>query len=380
MSEVTITEQDKKLLDLIAKGEAVRGANPYTSLWPSTSEPALIQMTLAEVDRFQTQRLNAGFKSTACGRYQFIRGTLRDCVKLLGVDPLKTRFTAEIQDALILSRLKKFRGYSDWIAGSLPTDKFMIKLAQEFASFPVPYAMKGHSRMVNKGQSYYAGDGLNKSNHNPDTLFIELEDIRTGGAGGQATIPVNADGPSGVVPATGTSPKTQVASQAAGVGVGAYVGGNAGERPLPAPTLPATGTVYSYRIKRPLDDRYDFRTGKTVKDILINGTGAAADNPVVNKNIGPANVAGTNSGVAPPITANVDGTTASEEEINNALEGKVPEVKAPDTRTPCPTPVTKTESSTTTTVTTKNGQVVKTTTTSSTTTTTSKALPKSSAI
>lgn len=335
MTEIVITDRERQLLNLLAKGEATNGADPYISLYPSTTEPALIQMTLAEVDRFQTQRINAGIGSSACGRYQFVRQTLRDCVGYLGVDPARTRFTPDVQDALILARLKEFRQLNEWLAGTLPTDRFMIKMAQEFASMPVPYPMQGRYIAVQKGETYYAGDNLNRSKVDPgprdpnriqkreagtDTLYQELEDIRTGGAGGSTTIPVNADGPSGVVPATGTTPRAQAATQAAGLGVGAYVGGNAGARPLTSTVLPpATGAVYQYRNTDPLDDRYDFRTGEKIKDLSIHGTGPASATPVINGNIGPANVAITNSGAETPIPA---------PELSNSVLGQVAELQA----------------------------------------------------
>ena len=71
---IEITQQDKALLSLIAAGEStgVRG-DPYTALWPSSTEPSLIRMSLAQVTQFQRSRIRAGFKSTACGRYQFIK-------------------------------------------------------------------------------------------------------------------------------------------------------------------------------------------------------------------------------------------------------------------------------------------------------------------
>ena len=318
MTEIVITDRERQLLNFLAKGESF-GSDPYISLYPSTTEPALTQMTLAEVDRFQTQRINAGIGSSACGRYQFIRKTLRTCVGFLGVDPARTRFTPGVQDALVLKLLKEARQLDEWLAGTLPTDRFMIKMAQEFSSMPVPYAMNGHHRPVQKGESYYSGDKLNRSKVDPgpdnpnriaireagtDTVYQELEDIRTGGVGGSTTIPVNTDGPSGVVPSTGTTPRSQAAAQAAGVGVGAYVGGNAGARPLTSTILPpATGAVYQYRNTDPLDDRYDFRTGEKIKDLSIHGTGPASATPVINGNIGPANVAITNSGSETPVPA-----------------------------------------------------------------------------
>jgi len=303
MPAVTITDQEKSLLDLIAKGEAVAGADPYTSLWPGSSEPALVQMTCAEVQRFQQQRIDNGFRSSACGRYQFIKRTLTAAIETLGIDPLTTRYTADVQDALIIGILKRYRRLNDWLAGTYATDKFMIKLAQEFASMPVPYAMQGQSRRVNKGQSYYAGDGLNRASHNPDTLYQELEEIRTGEVGESTLVDVNSDGPSGAIPETGQSPRTQVARAAAGTGVGSVSGtGRPGSQPIGRTSLPGGVAVYVYEPTDPLDDRYDFRTGTKVKDLLVHGTGAAAATPHVETNVGPSNVAVTNTGVVPPGT------------------------------------------------------------------------------
>ena len=108
---VSITDQEKALLNLIAKGEATQGADPYTSLWPSSSEPGLVQMTLSEVQQFQRQRVANGFRSSACGRYQFIQTALSDCIQYLGCNPLAVRFTPDIQDALIIAKLKKQRKF-----------------------------------------------------------------------------------------------------------------------------------------------------------------------------------------------------------------------------------------------------------------------------
>lgn len=369
MSEVQITDQQKALLELIAKGEAVRGADPYTSVYPSTSEPTLTQMTCAEVLQYQRQRINSGYASSACGRYQFIRDTLNDCIGYLGIDPLRTRFTPEIQDALIIARLKRVRKLDEWLAGTYATDRFMIKLAQEFASVPVPYRMQAHrGRIANKGDTYYVGDGLNRAHHDPDVFYQELTDILNGGPGTTATIPVNTDGPSGALPASGTTARTQAQRSAAGGGVGNVPGtGRAGQQPIPASNLPNPGDVYLYQATDPLDDRYDFRTGQKIKDLLVHGINAAAASPVTTTNIGESNVAGTNIGVEPPGGSNVQVEVAepqveedpetgevtetpggvNEQAIADALSGRAAEVAqaaaqaaAAAANIPCPSPVT----------------------------------------
>ena len=355
MAEITITDQERSLLTLIAKGESSAGVDPYTSLWPGTSEPSLVQMTCSEVQRFQQQRLDQGHRSTACGRYQFIKKTLTEAIKVSGIDPLTTRYTPDIQDYLILSILKTYRKLDEWVAGTYTTPRFMIKLSQEFASMPVPYQMQGQSRIVNKGQSYYAGDGLNKAHHDPDSLFTQLNDILNGGTGEITTVNILPSGPSGAQPELGSLPRTQVARSTAGTGVGAISGqGRPGSQPLGQTTLPSASAVYTYEVIDPLDDRYDFRTGKKVKDILIHGTGAAAATPHIEQNIGAAGVAGTNIGVAPPgVTipqpdaadpdaADPRGKTQipSEAEQTQALEGNAPtEPEAAPTQAPCPAPV-----------------------------------------
>ena len=355
MTEITITGQEKSLLSLIAKGESSAGVDPYTSLWPGTSEPSLVQMTCAEVQRFQQQRLDQGHRSTACGRYQFIKKTLTEAIRVSGIDPLTTRYTPDIQDYLILSILKTYRKLDQWVAGTYTTPKFMIKLSQEFASIPVPYQMQGQSRIVNKGQSYYAGDGLNKAHHDPDSLFTQLNDILNGGTGEVSTIDVLPSGPSGASPELGNSPRTQVARSTAGAGLGAVSGqGRPGSQPIGSSTLPDASAVYTYEVIDPLDDRYDFRTGKKVKDILVHGTSAAAATPHVEQNIGAAGVAGTNVGVAPPgvsipqpdendpDAADPRGKTQlpSFEQITQALEGNAPTgPEAAPTEAPCPAPV-----------------------------------------
>ena len=277
---IEITQQDKALLSLIAKGEStgVRG-DPYTALWPSTTEPNLIRMSLKQVKDFQISRIRSGFKSTACGRYQFIKNTLLDVVKISKLDPERTIFTPDIQDYLILLRLKSIRRLDKWKAGSLIHEgnsyssqensaNFQVHLAKEFASVPMPFRAQGHRRIVNKGQSYYAGDGLNAAHGKADTFLAGLIDIKNGGTGEVTKVEIaNA---ASYLP-EGFSPLTQAEIQAMG-GVRRR-GQKHQNMPGPKGSLPSPGNPYGYNVISPLDDRYDFRVGEKIKDILINGTG-----------------------------------------------------------------------------------------------------------
>jgi len=277
---IEITQQDKALLSLIAKGEStgVRG-DPYTALYPNSTEPSLIRMSLAQVTQFQRSRIRAGVASSACGRYQFIKDTLLDVVKISKLDSQRTIFAPDIQDYLILLRLKSIRRLDKWKAGSLirkgntysaqeNSANFQLHLAKEFASVPVPFRVQGHRAMVAKGQSYYAGDGLNSAHGKADTFLAGLIDIKNGGTGEVTKVDIaNA---ASYLP-EGFSPLTQAEVQAMG-GVRRR-GQKHQNMPGPRGSLPSPGNPYGYNIISPLDDRYDFRVGEKIKDILINGTG-----------------------------------------------------------------------------------------------------------
>ena len=277
---IEITQQDKALLSLIAAGEStgVRG-DPYTALWPSSTEPSLIRMSLAQVTEFQRSRIRAGVASSACGRYQFIKDTLLDVVKISKLDSQRTIFAPDIQDYLILLRLKSIRRLDGWKAGSLinkgntysaqeNSAQFQLHLAKEFASVPVPFRVQGHRYVVEKGQSYYSGDGLNAAHGKADTFLAGLIDIKNGGTGEVTKVDIaNA---ASYLP-EGFSPVTQAQIQSMG-GVSRR-GQKHQNMPGPRGSLPSPGNPYGYNVISPLDDRYDFRVGEKIKDILINGTG-----------------------------------------------------------------------------------------------------------
>lgn len=148
------------LLDFIGAKEAPEGyVTVYANRMDRMPKP-LTRMTMKEIldqGKWRTRT----FGSSACGRYQFMDATLRGLATELNLQA-DSLFTADYQDRLGLHLLRR-RGYDKWISGELSDHAFMINLAKEWASFPVPYRMKGAHRTVERGQSYYAGDGLNKS-------------------------------------------------------------------------------------------------------------------------------------------------------------------------------------------------------------------------
>jgi len=148
------------LLQLIGHAEAPAG---YGTLYGNNQDNfarSLITMTLSEV-------INTGplwrklYRSPACGRYQFMTPTLlrlRDRLGLHGTE----LFDSSLQDRLGYELLR-IRGYERYVAGELSKVEFGLALAKEWASLPVLQDCPGAHRVVRRGETYYAGDGLNRA-------------------------------------------------------------------------------------------------------------------------------------------------------------------------------------------------------------------------
>jgi hypothetical protein len=70
------------------------------------------------------------------------------------------------------------RRIAQYIAGSITEARFAINIAQEWASMPVCSRTQGKFRMVNAEESYYAGDGLNKSLVATNTVIAAIRALR----------------------------------------------------------------------------------------------------------------------------------------------------------------------------------------------------------
>jgi muramidase (phage lysozyme) len=176
---MTIPAPAHEILSLIRVTETGRAdATAYETVF-GHNEAKLTQpittMTVDEVQKWQPG-FTKSFGSSATGAYQFMYATLKELIGKVGLSG-EELFNIELQDDLGYELLKR-RGYQPWVDAKTSTDTFMIGLAREWASFPVPSRMKGAHRVVERGQSYYAGDGLNKALITPDVVWLACEAAR----------------------------------------------------------------------------------------------------------------------------------------------------------------------------------------------------------
>ncbi|OEI84428.1 hypothetical protein GRI33_00970 [Brucella sp. BO3] len=141
-------------------------------------------MTIGEVIDAQAS-FTRRFKSSAAGGYQFMRATLQDLSRELGLRGTQI-FDPNLQDRLGYHLLKR-RGYEEFMAGNIDRTEFGKRLAQEWASFPVLAAVRGAHRIVKRGETYYAGDALNKALVTPAKIETLLDRVK---ATGDAVAPV----------------------------------------------------------------------------------------------------------------------------------------------------------------------------------------------
>jgi hypothetical protein len=159
----------KELLDLISGPES--GGNYNAVFGDGKNKIPLSQWTVD--DLLAKKHLHLAKRGqSAAGRYQIINKTLKGLKKEMGLTG-KEYFTPELQDQMGLQLLKR-RGYDKFMAGQMSFKDFGNQLAMEWASFPVLSNINGKTR----GQSYYAGDGLNSSHIKPETVEATLWKLR----------------------------------------------------------------------------------------------------------------------------------------------------------------------------------------------------------
>lgn len=145
-----------KLLDFIAEHESRGDYNIVYSGISKRLHPVnpITEMTIGQVLKWQDFVVANNAKSSAAGKYQIIRKTLRATHIDAGLTQDRL-FDKAGQDALAM-QLLKYRGLGAYLNGQISAETFANNLAHEWASLPW---VNG----PNKGRSVYAGDGLNKA-------------------------------------------------------------------------------------------------------------------------------------------------------------------------------------------------------------------------
>jgi len=165
--EIETGKADRSAYDVIYGHKQGKLAKPLTS------------MTYGEiVDAQKGWSKNHG--SSAAGAYQFMRATLIDLAKANPSIDGNDLFAPELQDQLGYQLLLR-RGYDEFMAGKIGRVEFGKRLAQEWASFPVLAPVKGAHRNVQRGETYYAGDKLNKALVSPERIERLLDQVKAAG-------------------------------------------------------------------------------------------------------------------------------------------------------------------------------------------------------
>lgn len=170
--QTTSTGGVQSLLDMIATHEGgVDGYDvPYGGSRIQPPKP-LSQMTVQEVRDWQDRSVRAGSASSAVGKYQIIRGTM-DTVIAGGALDRNELFDADAQERAGRYLLDTQGGYRDYQRGRINEDQFGQRLATTWASLPA--TTRDQRGRPAQGQSYYAGDGLNRAFFSIDSLMSAI--------------------------------------------------------------------------------------------------------------------------------------------------------------------------------------------------------------
>lgn len=131
----------RPLLDLIGKTEGTDKGDGYNETLGygayTSGNVNLVGMTLAKIDVLQTSMLGHPankLNSSAIGRYQIVRTTLRSLKKQMSL-PDTLLFNENTQDRLAVQLLRQ-RGIDKYISGEVTENYFINNIAKEWASLP----------------------------------------------------------------------------------------------------------------------------------------------------------------------------------------------------------------------------------------------------
>ena len=169
--------QPQDLLGIIRGAEGGYGSTyaGYLKDFKRSGED-ITQMTITELVKYQNDYLNhqrklgipANKRSAAVGAYQMLHPDRY--VEAAGLT-MSSKFTPENQDKLAQAFLAE-RGLTAERAAKDPRG-FGLELSKGFAGIPVLETVQGYKQQVERGQSYYAGDGLNKASQSITPEIVE---------------------------------------------------------------------------------------------------------------------------------------------------------------------------------------------------------------
>lgn len=157
-----------ELLRLIRLHEG--GKAGYNADFRNDDHFPVTSMTLDQTIAAAKRQVAQGEPSSAIGGYQFLSKTLEGLkrnLKLKGSEIMTPAFQDDLAVALMNGR-----GHMQYLRGEISAETFANNLAKEWASLPMVSGAK-------KGRSYYAGDGLNKSFHSPETILAAVRALKT---------------------------------------------------------------------------------------------------------------------------------------------------------------------------------------------------------
>lgn len=165
------------LLRFIGDLESNNNYNAFYGAAGNTNNPDFGSMNVDQVLQWQRNFVRSGSPSSAVGCFQFIRKTLNG-LKKQGYVSGGDLMNKASQDALAIALMQQ-RRLGKYISGAISSEDFALQLAKEWASLPVPRDVRRGSRTVRRGQSYYAGDGLNKALVSVEAFIAAVESLKS---------------------------------------------------------------------------------------------------------------------------------------------------------------------------------------------------------
>ena len=157
----------KAILDFIGYYEA-RGH--YDIRNGGSRDPAILDMTIAEVQRYQRGwRRWPRSASAAIGRYQYTQDTLRMVTNQMGVNKNTQKYDPAFQDRLCTYDMRRRCKLDGWLNGSVSDEDFVTLLSGVWAAIP---------NSTNK--STYKGIANNKKGISWNSALKVIGDIRLG--------------------------------------------------------------------------------------------------------------------------------------------------------------------------------------------------------